>query len=240
MDTDDGCTEYAGDEHSARGGGAGASGSIAGVPAPPVQDRIEAFLAKCRAEQSIAPDATRARIPSVRERLEAQAVKWRRDMDVAGQAEAYQRKNLQDKVTSRRARAFGLAVADPDNMEQHAIEAGIEPDVLADALRTNAGRMIGQAMFGTLRDCGALEQGEAARLKQVLIETISQGVNDGTVSPGLAPKVLEVVSELAATKASKPGEVLPPARFKGTAAELIAEIDAWADEQSGIVLRASS
>jgi hypothetical protein len=166
--------------------------------------------------------------------------KWHEDMDVVGHAEAYQRKKLKDKTTARRARAFGLAVADPDNLDQHALEAGIEADVLAEALRTNAGRMIGQAMFGTLRDCGLLEQSEAARLKQVLIETISQGVNDGTVSPGLAPKVLEVVAELAETKTPKPGEVLPPVRFKGTAAELIAEIDAWADEQGGIVPGASS
>jgi hypothetical protein len=166
--------------------------------------------------------------------------KWHQDMDVVGHAEAYQRKKLQDKTTARRARAFGLAVADPDNLEQHALEAGIEPDVLTEALRMNVGRMIGQAMFGTLRDCGVLEQGDAARLKQVLIETISQGVNDGTVSPGLAPKVLEVVAELAETKTPKPGEVLPPVRFKGTAAELMAEIDAWADEQGGIVPGASS
>lgn len=141
-------------------------------------------------------------------------------------------KDARDQWIAQLARPFGLAVADPDNLDQHAIEAGIEPTTFKSALRTPEGQRIGKAMYGRLRDSGRLEQNQAGQVKQSLIDLIERSVTEGTMSMGLAPKALEIISKLPVAEAAPTATVLPPNQFKGSPTELIAEIMAWGDEQS--------
>jgi hypothetical protein len=225
MDTDDGCIEYAGDEHLARGGG----GSIAGVPSPPMQDRVEAFLAKCRAEQSIAPDATgaskgvslptlRPRLPSIRE-IVGPSIK---EQFAAMEAETAAKK-AQAARRVQLSRALGFAWIEPERLDEYAIEAGISPEKLRAVMATEPGQTAGASMARHLRDSGELLRFQTARATASLVTLIEQGIAEGTVTPAMAPKIVESLAKLTAAQggAEARNEKSLPVSIEGDLAGLI-------------------
>jgi hypothetical protein len=87
-------------------------------------------------------------------------------------------------------RAFGLASNDPENIEEYAIEAGIEPpETLREALGTERGAKIGIAMETPLRNSGELAHVSFARMMHKAVAAVAKGLDDGSVSAAAASKI---------------------------------------------------
>jgi len=124
-------------------------------------------------------------------------------------------------------RAFGLASNDPENIEEYAIEAGIEPpETLREALGTERGAKIGIAMETQLRNSGELAHVSFARMMHKAVAAVAKGLDDGSVSAAAASKIIDEYGKFRerATEADRILALAAPIPFTGTAEQLVAEI----------------
>ena len=199
MEADNGCAEFAGDEQRAP------STAVSDAPRPRTASReqIEAFQAgnaQWAARMSLDPAATlrdwSQRVHPNNSKLKALIAK----MD-ADEAEAAAKKAR----AARRAqllRALGLSWLEPERLDDYASEAGIAPDKLREAMATERGQRVAASMANKLRESGEALRVQTARATASLVTLIEQGIADGTVSPAMAPKIVESLAKLTASQES--------------------------------------
>jgi hypothetical protein len=142
-----------------------------------------------------------------------------------------QEKEARRLILERRARAFGLAMIEPDYLEEHATEAGIPPKTLRAALLMDEGARIAVIAACKLRFSGEADRVRASRLSDPLLDIIKNVLDAGTLSETMAGKLLDTFSKSKGSAAAAiPQTMIPPPVFRGPAAELVAEISGAGDE----------
>jgi hypothetical protein len=142
-----------------------------------------------------------------------------------------QEKEARRLILERRARAFGLAIIEPDYLEEHATEAGIRPKTLRAALDTDEGARIAVIAACKLRFSGEADRVRASRVMDPLLDVIKNVLVAGTLPETMAGKLLDTFSKGKGNSAAViPQTMIPPPVFNGTAAELVAEISGAGDE----------
>jgi hypothetical protein len=131
-------------------------------------------------------------------------------------------KKAKAPAISQWLRAFGLASNDPANLDEYAIEAGLVPETLREALAKEEGAKLGIAAEIQLRNSGALTDVTFARMMHKAVAAVEKGLDDGSVSPATATKIIDEYGKF--RERAIAAAVAAPTLFTGTAAQLVAEI----------------
>lgn len=143
---------------------------------------------------------------------------------------AKEKNKVRVAIVERWCRAFGLAWMDHENLDSYAFEAGIQPEVLRDALHTDDGTRIGVTMEARLQASGEAQQVLMGKSMPGLLAAVEKG-SAGGMTEATALKLIDIFSKgRTPTKAAPAQLMIPPPMFTGTVAELIAEITAAGDE----------
>ena len=167
---------------------------------------------------AIAADATGASSRALKPKLRPYLADWLAEQKV--KAAAAPVKAAQDARQGQAMRALGLAWIDPERLDEYAVEAGVQPELMRKALTTDEGQRVATSMASKLRANGEASQVQVARITESLLTLIEQGVADGTVSAAAAPKIIDSISKLRGTAESRNAKS-PDAASVGSLAGLI-------------------
>lgn len=166
----------------------------------------------------IAPDATGASGIALKPKIRPYMLDWMAEQKA--KAEASPVKAAQAAQQGQALRALGLAWIDPERLDEYAIEAGVQPELMRKALTTEEGTRVATSMASKLRASGEASQVQVARITESLLTLIEQGVADGTVSAAAAPKIIDSISKLRGTAEARNAKS-PDAASVGSLAGLI-------------------
>jgi hypothetical protein len=167
---------------------------------------------------AVAPDATAASSSVLKPRLRPYILDWMAEQKA--KAEASPGKAAQAEQQRQAMRALGLAWIDPERLDEYAVEAGVQPELMRKALTTEEGQRLATSAASKLRASGEASQVQVARITESLLALIEQGVADGTVSAAAAPKIIDSISKLRGTAESRNAKS-PDAASVGSLAGLI-------------------